>query len=122
MTTPIHKTCYRCGRAVPEFVEPADVVGGLHGACSDCRLTLGAREVARRWHAKHPELPCAPGTDGGVHHKGTETQRSEESEGGVLPTKYTKAEAGIPRGIETLSGSGEPVQPNDSNPSAPADR
>ena len=60
MSIPIHKTCYRCERSLPEFVDNRDLVGGAHGICPDCNLTLGAQEVARKWHLKHPELPCVP--------------------------------------------------------------
>lgn len=53
MTAPIHKTCYRCERAVPEFVNPADPLGGQYGVCIDCRLTTAAAEAAREWRWKN---------------------------------------------------------------------
>ncbi len=54
------RRCYRCGDPVQELVDPSDVLGGSSGVCQDCRLTLGAEEVARKWHLMHPELPCVP--------------------------------------------------------------
>lgn len=53
MTAPIHKTCYRCGAAVSDSVDPADVLGGQHGMCDDCRLRAAAAEAAREWRWKN---------------------------------------------------------------------
>ena len=64
MSIPIHKTCYRCSRRLPEFVDNRDPIGGETGICPDCNITLGAKEVARKWHILHPELPCVPIPDG----------------------------------------------------------
>lgn len=55
MTAPIHKTCYCCNKAVPAFVDPADLFGGQHGVCSDCLLTTAAAEAAREWRMAHPD-------------------------------------------------------------------
>ncbi len=53
--TATHKTCYRCERPVRDLVNPADVLGGTHGACDDCKLTVAATEVAREWRMGHPD-------------------------------------------------------------------
>lgn len=86
MTAPIHKTCYRCERSLPEFVEPSDLRGGMTGICQDCHLRLGAAEVARKWHLLHPEC-----------------------EAKSLELRAESSGAGIPRGIhpalvEVLAG------------------
>lgn len=74
MSAPVHKTCYRCGAGLAELVQPADLVGGLHGQCSDCRLRLAAEDLARKWHARHPEAAGKPEA-GNLKPEGSEIPR-----------------------------------------------
>ena len=63
----IHKTCYRCDQSVRDLVDPTDVLGGQHGVCDDCRLTLASQEVARDWHRAHDAgVGLGDGAAGGV--------------------------------------------------------
>lgn len=94
MSAPIHKTCYRCERAVAELVQPADVLGGQCGVCADCSLTLGAREVARKWHSMHPEARVA-----GMSNDQCSMPDGSEAAAGSLALPATSGVAGFPRGM-----------------------
>jgi NMD protein affecting ribosome stability and mRNA decay len=53
MTQPVHKTCYRCGRSVREFVDSAQALAAEHGVCDDCKRTVEAETAAREWRLAH---------------------------------------------------------------------